>query len=338
METKIVQSVRRISDIPPIVYNLEIEDNKNYFIEGILVHNSPNIIIDESALIDDDIYAGIKRMLGDNPDNFLLEISNPFYSQERRHFKRNWHSNDYDHIFIDYHQAITEGRFKQEFIEEMRKEAFFEILYECRFPDEDTIDERGYYTLLNERQIETAMARIVEPRGRKRLGVDIGRGGDESVFVLRYDNFAKILNKNRSADLMTQVNLVKQFVREEEIEPSNVFIDDTGVGGGVSDRLRELGLSIMAVKVGEKAEDDEKYTNQKAEMSWEARNWILQNALDNNRDFYQLSWIKYKEDSSSRLKIEPKEELLKRGTHSPDVADALILTFNSQREVNIRFV
>ena len=312
--------------------------NRKRLLGALMGFGAPNIIIDESALIDDDIYAGIKRMLGDNPDNFLLEISNHFYSQERRHFKRNWQSNDYERIFIDYHQAVNEGRFKQEFIEEMRREAFFEILYECRFPDEDTIDERGYYTLLNEKQIETAIGRIVEPRGVKRLGVDIGRGGDESVFVLRYDNYAKVLNKNRSADLMTQVNLVKQYCREEGIDPKNVFIDDTGVGGGVSDRLKELGLSIMAVKVGEKAEDDEKYANQKAEMSWEARNWILTNALENNRDFYQLSWIKYKEDTSSRLKIEPKEDLLKRGTHSPDVADALILTFNPQRELNIRFV
>lgn len=312
--------------------------NRKRLLGALMGFGAPNIIIDESALIDDDIYAGIKRMLGDNPDNFLLEISNPFYSQERRHFKRNWQSNDHERIFIDYHQAVNEGRFKQEFIEEMRREAFFEILYECRFPDEDTIDERGYYTLLNEKQIETAIGRIVEPRGVKRLGVDIGRGGDESVFVLRYDNYAKVLNKNRSADLMTQVNLVKQYCREEGIDPKNVFIDDTGVGGGVSDRLKELGLSIMAVKVGEKAEDDEKYANQKAEMSWEARNWILTNALENNRDFYQLSWIKYKEDTSSRLKIEPKEDLLKRGTHSPDVADALILTFNPQRELNIRFV
>jgi len=110
------------------------------------------------------------------------------------------------------------------------------------------------------------------------------------------------------------------------------------VGGGVSDRLRELGLSVSPIKVGEKAQDSDKYINQKAEMTWECRNWVLNNSLENNKDFYQLNVIKYKEDSSSRLKIEPKEDLLKRGIKSPDVADALILTFAPSQEINIRFL
>ncbi len=315
----------------------DVKNRKN-LLSAVMGFGAPNIVLDESSLIPDDLYAGITRMLGDNPDNFLLEIGNPFYAQDRKHFKENFYDPAYKSVFIDYQKAVNEGRFRQSFIDEMRKRAFFDILYECKFPEEDQIDERGYWILLSTAQIEQSVKKQTEPKGKKRLGVDIGRGGDYSVFVLRCDNYAKVLNKNQSADLMTQVALIKGFIRDLDIKPQDVFIDDTGVGGGVSDRLKELGLSVSPIKVGEKAQDSDKYINQKAEMTWECRNWVLNNSLENNKDFYQLNAIKYKEDSSSKLKIEPKEDLLKRGIKSPDVADALILTFAPSQDINIRFL
>ena len=83
MEKGIVTKVKKLDKTPEFVWNLNVADNHNYYIDGVLVHNSPNIVLDESSLIDDDIYAKIKRMLGGHEDNFIFEIGNPFH---RNHF------------------------------------------------------------------------------------------------------------------------------------------------------------------------------------------------------------------------------------------------------------
>ncbi|MBU1165234.1 terminase family protein [Patescibacteria group bacterium] len=299
--------------------------NKKKTGEALMGFGAANVVLDESALIDDELYATVKRMLGGHKDNFLLEIGNPW---KRNHFLKAWHSDNYHRILIDYHQAIQEGRFSREFIEEMEKEAFFKVLYECKFPEAGEIDESGWTPLLIDKQIEEVINKIVESQGRKRLGVDVARGGNYNVLVLRYDNYAKVLEKNRDPDLMSTVGKVKRFIEDEGIEARDVFIDDVGVGGGVVDRLKEQNIRVNAVKEGGKARDDKKFVNVKAEAYWELRKWVLDNgSLERNEDFYQLTEIKYKEDSSSRLKIESKEEMLKRGIESPDVADALMLTF-----------
>lgn len=293
--------------------------------KGLLGFGAQNLILDESSLINDDVYANIKRMLGGHKDNFFLEIGNPF---RRNHFLRAWQSDNYRKIKIDCEQGISEGRFSKEFIDEMRKEPFFKILYMCEFPEIGEMDEQGWTAIVTDKEVETAMAKQVTSTGTKRLGVDIGRGGDYTAFVLRTDNYARVLEKNKDPDLMAQVGRVKRIMKDENILAKYVFIDDVGIGGGVVDRLKEEGIKVNAVKVGEKASEDSKFVNIKAEAYWRLRDWVLRGAsLEKNEDWFQICEIRYKEDSSSRLKIESKEEMRKHGLSSPDVADALMLTF-----------
>lgn len=108
---------------------------------------------------------------------------------------------------------------------------------------------------------------------------------------------------------------------------------NVGIGGGVTDRLREQNLKVNPVREGDKAENNEKFVNVRAEVYWELRKWILEGgALEKNENWYQLCEIRYKEDSSSRLKIESKDEMRKRGVESPDVTDALAITFAKKME------
>jgi phage terminase large subunit len=283
---------------------------------------SPNVIEDESALIDDDLHSMVMRMLGGQKDNFLLKIGNPF---ERNHFYRTWNSNKYTKVFIDYKEAIKEGRYSESFIEEMRSEAFFPVFYECKFPEADEIDSRGYRVLITPEQIKERM-KPTESRGELTLGVDIGGGGDYNAYVVRSGNYAYLLNKNRSNDTMTNVSEVERAIDRLKIDPSNVFIDDTGIGRGVSDRLKEKGLYVNDVSFGAPSPEI-LFTNLKALLFWEAKKWVLNNYLESNDDFLQLAWIKYKIDSDKKLKLESKDDLKKRGFKSPDIADALALTF-----------
>lgn len=310
-------------------------------IEAAMGFGGNRIILDESSLIDDTLYATVKRMLGGYAydDQFLLEIGNPFY---RNHFYRTWHSPTYNKIFIDYKIGLEEGRYSPEFIEEMRQEAFFDILYECKFPDEDEIDQRGYRTLITMEQIEKAYTETL-PKGKKTdwiLGVDIGAGGDFNVYVLRNKDIAIIESKNQSNDTMTNVFEVERIIKEYKIDPSNVFIDDTGVGKGVTDRLKEKGIRVNAVSFGQDPQDKTKFKNLKAEIYWAAKQWIEAGGkLFKNPNWIQLHWIKYKISTDKVLQIEPKDELIRRTGKSPDFADAFALTFTPRKpEPKIRFL
>jgi len=335
METRIVQKIKKIKPKSSYVYNLNIKKNHNYFINKTLLHNSANVIEDEAALIPDDLHSTVMRMLGGHKDNFLLKISNPW---NRGHFFRSWHNPKYHNIFIDYKQAVEEGRFSQNFIDEMKNEAFFSILYDCKFPEADEIDSEGWRILLTDIVVENAFVDEAEFGDNKKLGIDVGRGGDYTTYVLRDDKSMKLLEKNQSNDLMEIVGRIIHYKNELELENNNIFVDDIGVGGGVSDRLEEQGYGITPVKVGEKALD-EKYANKKAENYWHFKEWIDNGGkIIKNSDWMELTQVKYKENSSGKLQMEPKERLFRRGEHSPDIAEGGMLTFTQKIEPRVRFV
>lgn len=178
--------------------------------------------------------------------------------------------------------------------------------------------------------IEEAFLREQEPLGNKRLGVDVARYGDDfTVLIIRQGK--KIIRKNKyqKENTMQTVGRVLRMMEEEKIEARDVDIDDTGLGGGVVDRLQEKEYNVNGVVVGATAEDEEHYTNIRAENYWAIRDWIKTADLPKDDDYYELANIKYKwkSERKGQLQIEPKKDMKKRMGHSPDTADALMLTF-----------
>lgn len=285
-----------------------------------------SIILDEAALIDDDIFAKIMRMLGDNKDNFLVKIGNPF---RRNHFLKSFQSDLYYKIFIDWRQAVNEGRFTPEFVEEMQEQAFFDIFYEVKFPEADSMDESGWIPLLTDLDIERAFVDQDQPFGEKRLGVDVACGGrNYSVVVMRAENMAKKLLKNRDPDTMSLVGSVLSLKSEHGVQERNIFVDKVGVGKGTYDRLSEQFQAVVGVNAGQEPTDKVRFTNLRSEMYWRAKEWVERGGkLQRDDDWYQLAQIKYKPDSYGRIKIMSKEEMLRHGIDSPDFADAFVLTF-----------
>ena len=60
--------------------------------EALMEFGAPNIVIDGSGLLDDDVYATAKRMAGGTADNFIIELGNPF---RRNHFLRSCNDKRY---------------------------------------------------------------------------------------------------------------------------------------------------------------------------------------------------------------------------------------------------
>lgn len=293
---------------------------------------APNLIEDESALIPDRVRGKIIRMLGGHKDNFLCKIGNTF---TRGHFLRTHNDSHYHKIHIDCDQGIREGRITQDFVDEARRECnddiLFNILYKCQFPTEDEIDEADWIILMKEDEIRDAMKRtMVEPKGIRRLGVDVARGGrDYNVWCLRTDNIAKRIKKNKDPDLMSVANATKELLKDEHIAPEDVYIDDVGYGGGVVDRLKELGFDVNGINEASSASDKDFFANIKAEMYSNGAKWIRRGGVleDDEALAYQLIKTRWKKNSSGRMMIKPKRLLRLDGYDSPDDLDAFMLTF-----------
>lgn len=174
--------------------------------------------------------------------------------------------------------------------------------------------------------------------GTASIGVDVGRGRDESVIVAVSGTKIIKIRRKRLKDLMQTVSMVMAMEQEllsEGYQISAVKIDDTGVGGGVTDRLRELkreGMfksKIIPINFGAKSTSKSKikyYANLSAEM-WGHMNDLIREtlALPNNDDLIaQLTSRKYTMTNNGIL-LESKENMRKRGLKSPDIADALAL-------------
>ena len=183
-----------------------------------------------------------------------------------------------------------------------------------------TIDlvSRGVSRLLNWQDVAGAV---------RVIGVDVARFGDDrSVICKREGLWCKDIRVIEKMDNMTFAGVVAREI--DDFKPDGVFID-AGRGEGVIDRLRQLGYRVMEINFGGKASDSGKDANKRSEMWDRIREWLeAGGAIPNNPDLKgELAAPTYKFDAGGKLVLEPKEKLKERGLRSPDMADALALTF-----------
>ena len=198
-----------------------------------------------------------------------------------------------------------------------------------RFPDnlEDAIVPR---TLLMD-----AMERQLEPTGPATLAVDVARfGADSTVVYRRQGNVCRLVWRTQGRDTQ-QVAGKLQALAEDDPNVDTIVVDDTGLGGGVTDRLREelsgSRVQIVAFNGGAKAQRSDRYVNAIAE-AWMELGQVFRDGqidLDDNQAVVaQLSSRRYTLQGDRRIKLESKEDYKKRSTGgSPDDADALAMCY-----------
>jgi hypothetical protein len=171
-------------------------------------------------------------------------------------------------------------------------------------------------------------------RGRAAIvGVDVARfGDDESVIRTRVGRDARSIAPKayRQLDTMQLASRVAEHI--EDIKRMTlvpfVFVDGGGVGGGVIDRLRQLGYQITEVNFGEKPIDPKRYANKRSEMWVTMSEWLTIGAIENSELLLtDLTAVEYDYDKSQRLLLKSKDDMKARGLASPDHGDALALTF-----------
>lgn len=170
------------------------------------------------------------------------------------------------------------------------------------------------------------------------VGVDPARYGDDrTAIVVRQGRKVRAMRTYEGKSTMDVAGIVARFIQSQN--PNRVYIDVIGLGAGVYDRLVELGYGprdeggrgiVCAVNVAESAIEDEKYANKRAEVWAQLKKWLESwpcSLPEGDEWLADLTAPGYSYDSSGRLRLESKEQMKKRGDKSPDIGDALALTF-----------
>lgn len=187
-------------------------------------------------------------------------------------------------------------------------------------------------TLLGPDEVSKAMRTNYHEDGykdaQKRLGIDVARFGDDRTIIFPRQGlvaFRPVEMRNaRTNEIAARVALAKQKW-ESEVE----FIDDTGGwGAGVIDSLIQSGYTPQGINFSGKAIDG-RYYNKRAEIWFEMANWIKRGGSIPKMDelVKELTAPTYT-FHNGKFKLEEKEQIKERLGYSPDLADALCLTFS----------
>lgn len=160
-------------------------------------------------------------------------------------------------------------------------------------------------------------------------GVDPARqGSDRQVICKRRGNVVLGFKIFRNLDLM---QFVGQIVNEaKQDRPDEIIVDVIGIGAGVADRLRELGLNVRDCNVAESSAMNPSAERLRDELWLSVRDWLRARACKLPEDAVlreELCAPTYSYTSTGKLKVESKDGMRKRLRRSPDLADALCLTF-----------
>lgn len=208
------------------------------------------------------------------------------------------------------------------------------VLGEFPISDDDTIISLELVEAATNRDVAVA------PTAPIIWGVDVARfGSDKSALAKRQANvLLEPIQTWKGLDTMQLTGVVKAEwdALSPHERPVEILVDSIGLGAGVVDRLRELGLPARGINVSESPAMGQTYANLRAELWYKARSWFStrDSRIPNDDQLKgELVSPRYRFTSNGKIQVESKEEMKKRGLSSPDRADAFVLTFATEAAI-----
>lgn len=299
-------------------------------------------ILDEASGISDEIFEAVEGALT-TPDAKLLICGNP--TRNSGFFKRAF----FEERELYHTQKVSSadsGRVSNEYCQRLIKSygADSDVVRVRVLGEFPKAEADGLIAL---EHVEAAMSREPVYLGDLVIGVDVARFGDDyTALIARRGDSVCAIEKYRKADLMTTcgriIHLLESLQQKFSVKTAKINVDETGVGGGVIDRLREvlreknLRATVIGCNNGAKARDNH-YFNFGSESYFALRDRFVAGEITLPRDdalAAQLTTRKYFLNSRDQLTLEQKADYKKRHKISPDLADALALCFAPTAKVS----
>lgn len=197
--------------------------------------------------------------------------------------------------------------------------------------------EESSFVIVPTDTIEQRKTRITDRRAVCG-GIDVGLGAPDTTQAfgvnVKGEFFCDTVITNPNT--MKQVELLTPFVQQIKAAKGQVFIDSSGVGKGLYDRLAEKfgTLTVVGVNFGSSPEEEKNkktnvaYQNRRAQLYF----WLREACEDgkvlfdiNEEDLFEEIENTYYESDVEKIRIEPKDNIKDRLGRSPDKADAVVL-------------
>lgn len=298
------------------------------------------VVVDEASGVGEDIWDAIESLLAGG-DAHVLAISNPMRTSgsfyDAFHSKREeWHTLT---ISAQDTPAFTDEEVPRAVLKNLVSPKWVERL-ECRNPggNEVAVKVRGEFpsaaddTVVARADLEQAQGQTVESGLPLIVGVDVARfGGDKTVLAVRDGHRIRVARVSAGRDLMQTsgavLDLARKLHRERGRKP-RIVVDDVGLGGGVTDRLREIGeFQVVAFNGGGKASSRDA-VNKRSELWLRAGEVMPLLDLDPVDEELAADLLAptFSFASDGARMVEAKASTRKRLRRSPDRADAVLLT------------
>lgn len=287
------------------------------------------LVVDEASAVPEPVFEAAAGSMSGHTATTLL-LSNPtrtsgtFFETHNR-LRDSWKTYRWS--------CIDSPLVSDEFVDEMRERYgaesnAFKVRVLGDFPasDDDVLIPYHLIDDATKRDIE------VDVGAASVWGLDPARfGSDRTALCKRVGSVVTEVTSWRQLDTMATVGRVKaEFdALPPSLRPREIMVDSIGIGAGVVDRLRELGLPVRGVNVAESPSMGQTYANLRAELWNKTKGWLEGRSCKIPEDeqlIAELAAVRYTFTSAGKLQIESKERMKARGLPSPDLADALVLT------------
>ena len=282
------------------------------------------LIIEEAAFIKNQIMADVLMPMVAATHGNIVKISTPF---GMNHFYKSYQSDEWDIHHIDYHEAIRVGHYSEEFINEQKNQyGVSSIGFRTEYGAEFIADQDNYfgYDLIEKCISEYPL--LFQPSEGKQyyLGADIARFGNDSTVLTVVEKGSELLPHK-----VVQIKELHGLPIDEVIEAIytlhqtfhfiKIYIDETGLGAGVTDVLRR--------RLGER--NKTKFTTSAKQYDFQdivvGVTFTIKNKIDifsnlrvlmeqgrlifpnNKKLIYQLKDFRYERTESGNLKLHHSE-------------------------------
>lgn len=290
------------------------------------------VIMDEYADMSREVWTTIVYPAIQDRDGYCFFIGTP---KGPNHFYEIYkHAEKNPNWYCELFTVDKTGIFKQEkingFKEEM-SEVEFAQEFMCDFSQ--AAENDLFSAALLDKAFERELTEKDIPSDEPLIGGgDIARYGDDSTVLFRRRGYLAYAEPLRWKNLNT-MEVADKFayaLGESKDKLDMLFCDVGNMGAGVIDRVQQLGFNnISEVAFQSAAMENKRYENIRAEMYFKLKEWLERGGVLPNEPGLreELSKIQYKYSKHGRLVLTPKEEIKEKLNRSPDMADALALTF-----------
>lgn len=295
------------------------------------------VVVDEASAVADLIFevlqgalttAGAKLVMAGNP----TQVSGTFYNSH--------------HVNRDIYKCLhvnceDSARVSPAWVQEQenlygRDSNVFAVRVLGNFPSED---DDGVIPLS---LVESAVDRDVQARDVAPIwGVDPARFGDDRSTLARRQGNVLLgpVQWWRGKDTEELAGLVYDAYigTPADLRPSHICVDTIGIGAGVYDKLvrdQRIKAGIVSVNVAESPSRRGDYPRLRDQLWFDMRDWFGHRDVRLPKDdalVGELTVPRYTYVGGKR-KVESKDEMKKRGVRSPDLAEALLMTFAAHEQ------